>query len=64
MSVISIDHLPSLLPRESSEAFSKALLPCLLELRNRESHDVWKRAEGLFREKVGGLPEDMGKESF
>ena len=30
LSVISIDHLPSLLPREASEAFSNDLLPYLL----------------------------------
>jgi saccharopine dehydrogenase (NAD+, L-lysine-forming) len=30
LSVISIDHLPSALPRESSEAFSNALLPSLV----------------------------------
>ncbi|KAF1980883.1 saccharopine dehydrogenase [Aulographum hederae CBS 113979] len=54
--MISIDHLPSLLPAESSEAFSRDLLPSLLELRNRESHPVWKRAEELYRRKVGELP--------
>lgn len=32
MTVISIDHLPTLLPREASEAFSTDLLPSLLQL--------------------------------
>jgi saccharopine dehydrogenase (NAD+, L-lysine forming) len=56
MSVISIDHLPSLLPRESSEAFSSALLPSLLELKNRDTARVWTDAEKLFKEKVATLP--------
>ncbi|KAL3493634.1 hypothetical protein BJX62DRAFT_223681 [Aspergillus germanicus] len=51
LSVISIDHLPSLLPRESSEMFSEALLPSLLQLKDRENSRVWKQAEDLFKEK-------------
>ncbi|KAL5332156.1 hypothetical protein BJX70DRAFT_393195 [Aspergillus crustosus] len=51
ISVISIDHLPSLLPRESSEMFSEALLPSLLQLKDRENARVWKQAEDLFNEK-------------
>nr|OQO23463.1 Saccharopine dehydrogenase [NAD(+), L-lysine-forming] [Rachicladosporium sp. CCFEE 5018] len=56
LEVISIDHLPSLLPREASEAFSAALLPSLLGLGERGSVRVWQQAEKLFREKVGTLP--------
>ena len=59
ISVISIDHLPSLLPREASEAFSQALLPSLLELKDRQTSGVWQQAEGLFSSKVGTLPESM-----
>ncbi|KAK5092253.1 Saccharopine dehydrogenase [Exophiala xenobiotica] len=59
ISVISIDHLPSLLPREASEAFSQALLPSLLELKDRQTSRVWQQAEGLFSSKVGTLPESM-----
>ena len=59
ISVISIDHLPSLLPREASEAFSQALLPSLLELKDRQTSRVWQQAEGLFGSKVGTLPESM-----
>ncbi|KAL4954506.1 hypothetical protein BDW69DRAFT_194010 [Aspergillus filifer] len=51
LSVISIDHLPSLLPRESSEMFSEALMPSLLQLKDRENARVWKQAEDLFNEK-------------
>ena len=57
--VISIDHLPSLLPRESSEAFSEALLPSLLQLKDRNQSKVWQQAEKLFGEKVMGLPESL-----
>lgn len=55
LSVISIDHLPSLLPREASEAFSAALLPSLLQLHQRKESRVWQQAEELFKEKVAGL---------
>ncbi|KAJ5155568.1 Saccharopine dehydrogenase [Penicillium capsulatum] len=59
LSVISIDHLPSLLPRESSEMFSEALLPSLLQLKDRTTARVWKQAEELFNEKVATLPESL-----
>ncbi|KAL2261350.1 hypothetical protein VTK26DRAFT_4347 [Humicola hyalothermophila] len=56
LSVISIDHLPSLLPREASEAFSRDLLPSLLGLNDWQNVPVWARAEKLFKEKVATLP--------
>lgn len=49
MTVISIDHLPTLLPREASESFSQALLPSLLTFPQRETEGVWTRAEELFK---------------
>ncbi len=77
--VISIDHLPTLvslssllpppsrsplcttfpnstdatlqLPRESSEQFSKDVLPSLLQLPERSQAPVWVNAEKLFRQK-------------
>ncbi|KAH9898558.1 saccharopine dehydrogenase [Cubamyces lactineus] len=52
LSVVSIDHLPTLLPREASEQFSAALLPSLLELPNRQTARVWVEAENLFRQKL------------
>lgn len=64
LTVISIDHLPTLLPREASEAFSTDLLPSLLQLpyvtghKKPEGKDaekegaVWDRAEKLFRTKM------------
>ncbi|KAA8575129.1 hypothetical protein EYC84_004337 [Monilinia fructicola] len=51
-----IDHLPSLLPREASEAFSKDLLPSLLSLKDWRNTPVWAKAEKLFQEKVATLP--------
>lgn len=51
MTVVSIDHLPTLLPREASEQFSNDLLPSLLELPNRHQARVWVDAEKLYNEK-------------
>ena len=56
LSVISIDHLPTMLPRESSESFSAALLESLLSLQDRDNARVWADAEKLFKEKVTTLP--------
>jgi saccharopine dehydrogenase (NAD+, L-lysine forming) len=52
MSVVSIDHLPTLLPREASEQFSGDLVPSLLAFPNRQTARVWTEAERLFKEKV------------
>ena len=56
LSVISIDHLPSLLPREASEAFSAALLPSLHQLKDWKHARVWQQAQKLFKEKCATLP--------
>ncbi|KAI8629661.1 hypothetical protein F5Y19DRAFT_73132 [Xylariaceae sp. FL1651] len=58
LSVISIDHLPSLLPRESSEAFSNDLLSCLLKLNDWPNDPVWAGAKKLFDDKVATLPKE------
>ncbi|KAJ1301451.1 hypothetical protein OPQ81_008709 [Rhizoctonia solani] len=42
MTVISIDHLPTLLPREASEQFSSDLLPSLLEFPKRNEALIYK----------------------
>ncbi|CAG8464291.1 1735_t:CDS:2 [Racocetra persica] len=52
LDVISIDHLPTLLPRESSEQFTTDLLPTLLELTNRDTAKVWVDVEKIFRQKA------------
>ncbi|KAF6225330.1 hypothetical protein HO173_012815 [Letharia columbiana] len=59
LSYISIDHLPSLLPREASEAFSEALLSSLLQLPERDTAPVWVGAEKMFKEKVALLPQAL-----
>ena len=59
LSYITIDHLPSLLPREASEAFSEALLPSLFQLTERETAPVWMTAERLFQTKVRSLPSSL-----
>lgn len=48
LDLIAIDHLPSLLPRESSEDFSNQMLPYLLSLKQLDQ-GVWQRAEVTFR---------------
>lgn len=55
LDVISIDHLPSLLPREASEEFSQALLNSLLQLDKWRTTRVWSEAENLFQRKVGEM---------
>ncbi len=54
LDLIAIDHLPSLLPVESSEDFSQQLLPYLLELNNI-NQGVWKRANQIFVRKISEL---------
>lgn len=55
LEVCSIDHLPSLLPREASESFSSALMPTLLQLPQRDTAPVWVRAKELFDKHVARL---------
>jgi len=52
LDVISIDHLPTLLPREASEQFSADLLPSLLEFPDRDRARVWVEAKRLFEKKL------------
>eukprot|EP01061_Rhynchopus_euleeides_P047756 TRINITY_DN979_c2_g1_i1.p1 TRINITY_DN979_c2_g1~~TRINITY_DN979_c2_g1_i1.p1 ORF type:complete len:467 (+),score=160.87 TRINITY_DN979_c2_g1_i1:116-1516(+) len=53
--VIAIDHLPSLVPCESSDDFSSGLLPLLLDLE-KDSEKVWSRALEVFEAKAKDLP--------
>ena len=48
LDLIAIDHLPSMLPRESSEDFSGQLLAALLDLPDGTT---WRRAMSLFEDK-------------
>lgn len=50
--MVSIDQLPSLLPKDASEQFSANLLPSLLQLPSRRTARVWVEAENLFRAKL------------
>ncbi len=50
LDIISIDHLPSLLPVESSEDFAAQLAPYLLTLDQLDS-GVWQRAHTQFVER-------------
>ncbi len=52
--LIAIDHLPSLLPRESSEDYGDQLLPVLATLGDTEQ-SVWQRAHAVFVEKTRNL---------
>ena len=59
--VISISHLPSLLPREASTSFSAALLPHLISLPedpnsyDRAKHPVWTSTLEAFERTVNRL---------
>lgn len=54
LDLVAIDHLPSMLPMESSEDFSAQLLPTLLQL-GAPDQGVWGRALQIFRDKSKGL---------
>lgn len=56
LELIAIDHLPSLLPRESSEDFSAQLLPVLQDLTQIDS-GVWLRAKNSFDTHVRAMLE-------
>lgn len=50
LEIISIDNLPSLLPRESSEDFGEQLLPHLINLmKEGKSSPVWKSSHDVFQ---------------
>lgn len=54
LDLVAIDHLPSLLPAESSDDFSTQLLPSLLDIEN-DTAGVWCRAHDLFLEHLSRL---------
>lgn len=59
LTVLSIDHLPTLVAREASDAFSKLLLPSLRKLDRRNEEGVWIRAQKLYEENVKKLPPEF-----
>ncbi len=54
LELIAIDHLPSLLPKESSEDYCQQLLVHLLTLTDK-TQGVWPQALALFNEKTNAL---------
>ena len=54
IAVTAIDHLPSLLPIESTEDYSAQLTPSLLAL-DRLDEGVWGRAKAAFDEAVSRI---------
>jgi saccharopine dehydrogenase (NAD+, L-lysine-forming) len=54
--VIAIDHLPTMVARESSDEYSATLLPSLLTLDRRHEEGVWTRAEKTYKDRVAELP--------
>ena len=53
--VVSIDHFPTLLPRDASESFSGDLMVALLQLQDRHTSAIWRSSEDLFKEKIKTL---------
>ncbi len=54
LDLVAIDHLPSMLPVESSEDFSTQLLPHLLHLDDPDD-PIWAGALNIFYEKIRQL---------
>ncbi|KAJ2713529.1 Saccharopine dehydrogenase, partial [Coemansia spiralis] len=55
LQLCSIDHLPTMLPREASNQFALDLLPTLLQLPSRATAPVWTRAKKLYEDKVASM---------
>ena len=54
LDLVAIDHLPSLLPVESSEDFAQQLLPYLLQLGDL-NQGVWQQANRVFEQKTSAI---------
>ncbi|SEK76874.1 saccharopine dehydrogenase (NAD+, L-lysine-forming) [Colwellia chukchiensis] len=54
LDLIAIDHLPSLLPKESSEDYGEQLVKHLLTLDDK-SQGVWPAALALFKRKINEI---------
>lgn len=52
LDVIAIDHLPSLLPKDSSDKYAAKLLPFLLKLPEASSYPPWVRVKNIYRDKL------------
>ncbi|GJN89786.1 hypothetical protein Rhopal_002775-T1 [Rhodotorula paludigena] len=63
MTVVSIDHLPTLLPREASDAFSNDLLPSLLTLPQALAEREPRQGKPVQASEAGTGPERVWKEA-
>ncbi|GAA5904706.1 hypothetical protein JCM6882_008352 [Rhodosporidiobolus microsporus] len=63
LTVVSIDHLPTLLPRESSDAFSNDLLPSLLTLPQAVAERAPRQGQPIQASEAGKGPERVWKEA-
>jgi len=64
MTVVSIDHLPTLLPREASDAFSNDLLPSLMTLPEAVAEREPRQGKPITaKDVVKGEPERVWKEA-
>lgn len=52
LDVIAIDHLPSLLPKDSSDKYAAKLLPFLLKLPEASTYPPWVRVKNIYRDKL------------
>lgn len=62
LDVVAIDHLPSLVPVDSSEGFSGLIVEHILKFTDKENK-VWSRAYDLFKKKVAELEANAEVES-
>lgn len=63
LTVVSIDHLPTLLPREASDAFSNDLLPSLLTLPEAIAEKSPREGKPISQAEAGKGPERVWKEA-
>lgn len=63
ISVVSIDHLPTLLPREASDAFSHDLLPSLMTLPEAMTERSARLGTPIKRSDAGTGPERVWREA-
>ena len=63
LTVVSIDHLPTLLPREASEAFSTDLLPSLLTLATAIPERAQRLGVSIQASEAGTGPNRVWREA-
>ncbi len=61
LDIIAIDHLPTLLPLESSQLYSKKLIQTLIELKDSKS-PIWQRVKQSYHQalKINNLKQENG----